>query len=311
MANPGCLAVLRRLFAPTASPERRFGGPAYRLRDDFVSPAERSFYRVLCDAIGGRYAICPKVSLGDLFYAPHPDRGRALGLMNRIDRKHVDLLLCDPETLAPLAGIELDDASHRQPRRAKRDRLVYAVFRAAGLPLLRLRVRHAYDVEDLAALVADTLAPRAPAQDPDPLAEETAAEIPVPEMAPAAEAGSHDEPELDAPALADLTEDPDPLAFYTPTYRPPAPGEVPRPSTVARELALTAGRRVATPVAVSSGWAVGDEPPLCPRCGREMVLRTAKNGRHKGGAFWGCPCYPKCRMIVRIDPSGGSDDDWS
>ena len=117
--------------------------------------------------------------------------------------------------------------------------------------------------------------------------------------------------QLDAPALADLTEDPDPLAFYTPTYRPPAPGEVPRPSTVARELALTAGRRVATPVAVSSGWAVGDEPPLCPRCGREMVLRTAKNGRHKGGAFWGCPCYPKCRMIVRIDPSGGSDDDWS
>ena len=34
----------------------------------------------------------------------------------------------------------------------------------------------------------------------------------------------------------------------------------------------------------------------CPRCGREMVLRTAREGRHAGRRFWGCSGFPSCRM---------------
>ena len=33
----------------------------------------------------------------------------------------------------------------------------------------------------------------------------------------------------------------------------------------------------------------------CPRCGGELVLRTAKRGPNAGGRFWGCSSYPKCR----------------
>jgi restriction system protein len=36
-------------------------------------------------------------------------------------------------------------------------------------------------------------------------------------------------------------------------------------------------------------------PPRCPRCGNEMVLRTARHGRHTGTSFWGCPSCPKCK----------------
>jgi hypothetical protein len=299
MANPGCLAALRRLWMPAAAAPG-FAGPSYRLRDDFVSPAELSFYRVLRDALGARYVIAPKVSLGDLFYAPHPDRGRALGLMNRIDRKHVDLLLCDPDTLAPLAGIELDDASHRRPRRAERDRLVEGVFREAGLPLLRLRVRHAYHPEDLAALVDDALATARREDAPPPAADDLLEDSPAPEMAA-------DEP----PASDGRAEDLDPLAFYTPTYRPPEPGAARSSSSPVVEVAepppSRAASRSSSPPAAPR-WSLGDEPPLCPRCGREMVLRTAKGGRHKGSAFWGCPSFPKCRMILRFDPSPPADD---
>jgi hypothetical protein len=37
------------------------------------------------------------------------------------------------------------------------------------------------------------------------------------------------------------------------------------------------------------------EHPLCPRCGKEMVLRTARRGPRAGNQFWGCSGYPQCK----------------
>lgn len=36
---------------------------------------------------------------------------------------------------------------------------------------------------------------------------------------------------------------------------------------------------------------------LCPRCGSELVLRTAKKGNNIGNQFYGCSSFPKCRYI--------------
>ena len=33
----------------------------------------------------------------------------------------------------------------------------------------------------------------------------------------------------------------------------------------------------------------------CPRCGGNLILRTASKGEHAGEQFWGCSSYPKCR----------------
>lgn len=38
-----------------------------------------------------------------------------------------------------------------------------------------------------------------------------------------------------------------------------------------------------------------DEEPRCPECGSSMRLREARRGANKGGQFWGCSQYPKCR----------------
>jgi ssDNA-binding Zn-finger/Zn-ribbon topoisomerase 1 len=43
--------------------------------------------------------------------------------------------------------------------------------------------------------------------------------------------------------------------------------------------------------------------PHCPKCGSEMILRTAKRGDNQGGKFWGCSKYPECRGIVNIETS--------
>jgi len=34
---------------------------------------------------------------------------------------------------------------------------------------------------------------------------------------------------------------------------------------------------------------------ICPLCGKQMVLRTAKKGSNVGEKFWGCSAFPKCR----------------
>jgi four helix bundle suffix protein len=41
-----------------------------------------------------------------------------------------------------------------------------------------------------------------------------------------------------------------------------------------------------------------DHIPPCPKCGKPMVLRTAKTGRNAGKQFWGCSGYPDCKGVV-------------
>jgi len=125
----------------------------YLVRDDFLSPAELSFYLVLKTALSDLALICTKVSLGDLFYAKSSDNSKYRTYTNKIDRKHVDFLVCDPKTVRPLFGIELDDKSHKRPDRQERDEFVKNVFLAAKLPLIRIPVKHSYSVAELNLLL--------------------------------------------------------------------------------------------------------------------------------------------------------------
>lgn len=39
---------------------------------------------------------------------------------------------------------------------------------------------------------------------------------------------------------------------------------------------------------------------VCPRCGGQLVLRTAKKGDNAGNQFYGCSSFPKCRYIRNL-----------
>ncbi|MCF7847232.1 MAG: four helix bundle suffix domain-containing protein [Kiritimatiellales bacterium] len=43
-----------------------------------------------------------------------------------------------------------------------------------------------------------------------------------------------------------------------------------------------------------------EQIPPCPKCGKAMVLRTARNGENAGKQFWGCSGYPECNGVVNI-----------
>lgn len=42
------------------------------------------------------------------------------------------------------------------------------------------------------------------------------------------------------------------------------------------------------------------ESLICPECGGELLLRTAKYGEHTGENFYGCSNYPKCKYIRKL-----------
>jgi predicted RNA-binding Zn-ribbon protein involved in translation (DUF1610 family)/very-short-patch-repair endonuclease len=172
--------------------------------------------------VGSSAVISSKVGLGDIFRVNLEDKSKFRIYTNRIDRKHVDFLLCDPKTMRPLVGIELDDRSHQREDRQVRDAFVDKVFAASRLPLLHIPVKRAYIVAEIEAQIApflgkQTLSTPAPARDPEPRAQ------------------------------------------------------------------------VASAVS---------ESPRCPKCGSDMILRTAKSGANAGNKFWGCSKYPNCRGVI-------------
>ncbi len=144
----GCLAATLRLFGIQLGGARKSANPLpYRLCDNFLSAAELSFFKVLSTAIAGRFVICCKVRLGDLFYVVHREQRQSF--RNKVERKHVDFLLCDPLTMKQLCGVELDDSSHKRADRQARDLFVDEVFRSAKLPLIHIPTARTYRPDEL------------------------------------------------------------------------------------------------------------------------------------------------------------------
>ena len=42
------------------------------------------------------------------------------------------------------------------------------------------------------------------------------------------------------------------------------------------------------------------EKKICPLCGCDLILRTAKRGANVGKQFYGCSAFPKCRYILNL-----------
>ena len=152
--KPGCLSVIFP-FLKRSQKETTSKALPYRLRDDFLSPAEFSFYKVLLSLVGARLTIQSKVRLADVFFVARPNEN--VGFFNRIAQKHLDFLVCDSATMKPLFGIELDDSSHKRNDRQERDEFVENVCQVAGLPLLRVPVQREYNSREIAAQIAPLL----------------------------------------------------------------------------------------------------------------------------------------------------------
>ena len=185
----------------------------YRLRENFLSTPELALLRALQEMVGRHYVICPKVAVNDIFYIARPNEN--VHFFNKIFRKHVDFLLCEPPTLRPAIGIELVKPVARNETRDA-DQFMQDLFLSAGLPLVHVLSSERYSEKDLVELF---------------------------------------------------------------------------------QLAIMRVKKTGPLRATTKT----DSVPMCPVCGRMMVLRVYRNGPGSGKKYYGCMDSPKCSGIVAID----------
>ncbi len=130
----------------------------YRRAPYLLSKGERAFWHPLYLAVHGKYRIFCKVRLADIVIAPIFRRDERRWF-RKIGSYHVDFVICEPRTTAPLLVIELDDRSHTSPQRRKRDEFKHAVLAAANVPLHRVPAQQAYDPAGLAQKIQQLIGP--------------------------------------------------------------------------------------------------------------------------------------------------------
>ena len=184
----------------------------YRLRENFMSAPELALYRALVELVERHYVVCPKVALNDIFYIVRPNEN--VNFFNKIFRKHIDFLLCEPSTLKPAFGVELVKPIAKSETR-ETDQFMEDLFLSAGIPLVHIPTSEHYRVTDLVELFKFSLV----------------------------------------------------------------------------KIKQTGTLRTAAPA---------DSVPMCPTCGRMMVLRMHRNGNQKGKMYYGCADSPKCSGVVEI-----------
>ena len=141
-------AVLKTTLLTKGSREPR--GYPYEKAPAFFSPAERSFLGVLEQAINGQYRFMGKVRLADVVKVKGGmNESVWQDAFNRIQSKHLDIVACDPATLAVQFVLELDDESHNQSKRKARDQFVDKVLEAAGIPVFHFITKRGYSVQDI------------------------------------------------------------------------------------------------------------------------------------------------------------------
>lgn len=91
--------------------------------------------------------ICPKVRMEDFTGIKTNDKATRQKYRGYIKSRHIDFILCD-SNLNMIAGIELDDNSHKQSNAQKVDSLKNDVFEAINIPLFRVKTNSkTYDEE--------------------------------------------------------------------------------------------------------------------------------------------------------------------
>src|SRR5215510_10724888 len=185
----------------------------YRLREPFLPSTELVLLRVLREMMGDRYLVSPKVALNDIFYIARPNEN--VHFFNKIFRKHVDFLLCEPPSLRPAIGVELVKPVARNETRDA-DQFMQDLFISAGLPLVHVLSSERYSEKDLVELF---------------------------------------------------------------------------------QLAITRVKKTGPLRAATKT----DSVPMCPVCGKMMVLRVYRNGPGSGKKYYGCMDSPRCGGIVAID----------
>lgn len=122
--------------------------PHYSPRACFLNKGEITVYEALCKVFNSSNGVFAKVWLAELVARPKPD-GQNPAHWRRVQRRRLDFLVCSESDLEPILAIKLETELDSRKRRMNGPDVLEEVLQDIGLPLLRLRIQHEYDPEDL------------------------------------------------------------------------------------------------------------------------------------------------------------------
>jgi len=105
----------------------------FEVRERFLSDTELEFLRLLCESVGDKAIVCPKPRVLETLRIlnAHWHLEDAL----RVDRKHIDFLVCDSTTGKPLCAVQIQWWNEQQGAYRPQEQLLDQAFRVAGLPV--------------------------------------------------------------------------------------------------------------------------------------------------------------------------------
>ena len=127
----------------------------YFRREFLLSKGEAAFFHALRKAAPAGLMAAPKVRLADVIGCDAAAWRAGFG--GRVAQKHVAFVLVDAATTAIVLVIELDDRTHRQRDRRKRDDFVDRALASAGVPILHEPAAASYDWAKLRARLAGAI----------------------------------------------------------------------------------------------------------------------------------------------------------
>ena len=110
---------------------------SYQRRELFTRNEWQNYKKLREIAEVRGFVICPKVRLFDLI-EPRHDKKKKLTYRYKIQAKHVDFVICDRE-MNIKAILELDDSSHYDPERIKRDEFVNTILLSSGYTVIHTK----------------------------------------------------------------------------------------------------------------------------------------------------------------------------
>jgi very-short-patch-repair endonuclease len=142
------LVVVFLLKFALARLEARERGGSFEYCDigGLFSDGELAFLDALRSVVPRTHTVIGKVRIADIVRPDSKYKGRQyIRAFNRISAKHVDFVVCDRVSYKVKAILELDDISHRKPKRISRDAFVDSVFTQAGIPIFHFPAQASYD----------------------------------------------------------------------------------------------------------------------------------------------------------------------
>ncbi|MBQ7129888.1 MAG: DUF2726 domain-containing protein [Oscillospiraceae bacterium] len=110
---------------------------AYQRKTLFTKNEWQNYKKLKKIAEDKGLVVCPKVRLFDLL-EPRSDKKRKLTYRYKIQAKHVDFVICD-QNMNIIAILELDDNSHYDPERIKRDDFVNKILISVGYTVIHTK----------------------------------------------------------------------------------------------------------------------------------------------------------------------------